>query len=148
MSVRVNVSFSKKLGLPNYSSLGASCSVEAEIDSSLMSGKLDRFQHHVQRLYGACSQAVVEELQRHRDGEHDIEITRNCTAVSNGREHIAPRQATKSQVRAIQAIASQEDVDLAALLHERFGLDDAARLSISRASDLIDELKHLQASRQ
>ena len=63
MSIKLNVSFSKKLGQPDYSSLGASCSVETEIDGTLAQGDLHAFQANAERLYSACAQAVETELQ-------------------------------------------------------------------------------------
>jgi hypothetical protein len=41
----------------------------------------------------------------------------------------------------MRAIASRRQIDLLALLRERFGLQTADSLGIRQASDLIDELK-------
>jgi len=37
MPLKLHVSFTKKVGLPEYSSLGAACGVELELDQSLLS---------------------------------------------------------------------------------------------------------------
>src|SRR6187549_980661 len=64
MPLKVNVGLSKKIGLPQYSSLGASCHVEVELDSTLLFADSDGFQEKVKRAYVACHQAVSDEIQR------------------------------------------------------------------------------------
>ena len=64
MPLKVNVGLSKKIGLPHYGSLGASCHVEVELDSTLLFADLDGFQEKVKRAYVACHQAVSDEIQR------------------------------------------------------------------------------------
>jgi hypothetical protein len=64
MPLTVNVGLSKKIGLPHYGSLGASCHVEVELDSTLLFADLDGFQEKVRRAYVACHQAVSDEIQR------------------------------------------------------------------------------------
>lgn len=43
MPLKLHVGISKKLGLPRYSSLGASCNVEVELDHSLLFENLEGF---------------------------------------------------------------------------------------------------------
>ena len=62
MPLTVSLGVSKKIGLPNYSSLGATCHVELELESSLLANDLPRFFHHVRQGYEACQQAVEEQL--------------------------------------------------------------------------------------
>jgi hypothetical protein len=151
MPLKFNVGLTKKMGLPDYGSVGASCHVEVELEGSLAEGDLERLNAHVRRAYVACAQAVNEELARHSAASNSP--TNGASSSSNGaaangrstssarRSNFNPRQATQSQVRAIQAIAERQNVDLAGLLHERFAADEAAALSITQASQLIDELK-------
>lgn len=51
MPLKLNVGLSKKVGLPDYGSLGASCHVEVELESSLVLQDVDAFHQHVRRAY-------------------------------------------------------------------------------------------------
>ena len=68
MGMKISVGLQKKLGQPNYGSLGASCHVEFEIDMALIENNLDGFHHKVNRAYQACRQAVEEQLRN----QHEI----------------------------------------------------------------------------
>jgi hypothetical protein len=64
MPLKLNVGLAKKVGLPSYGSLGASCYIECELDSALLTSNLERFHEHVRGAFTACSQAVHDELSR------------------------------------------------------------------------------------
>ena len=159
--LKLHAGVSKKVGLPNFSSASASCTIEAELDSSLLQDH-EGFQIVVQRAYQSCEQAVQDQIARltcdpqsdasqpHSQPQEIIEVrtspaihgatvTRIPTAHFSSQP--SPRPATVSQVRAIRAICSRRKIDLLNLLREKFGLTTADELGIRQASNLIYELK-------
>ncbi len=150
MPLTLNVGLSKKVGLPDYGSLGVSCNVEVELDATLLLNDLDGFQQRVKQAYGACHQAVQDELHRQQNvgstnSNGHPSASGNGQPTNGGRTNGQPRdqtrRATASQIRAIEAIARRQQMDLAKLLRQQFGTDKTADLSITEASGLIDELK-------
>jgi hypothetical protein len=152
MPLRLNVGVSKKVGLPAYSSIGASCHLEVELDNSLLRD-LDGFHDQVRDAFIAAQQAVNDELVR-LQAQAEVGQTRPALTASNGHQngngHSVPKAevprsrprnpATPSQVRAIIAIARNQHADLDGLLCDH-GVTRAEELSIAQASKLIDQLK-------
>jgi hypothetical protein len=169
--LKLHAGVSKKVGLPGFSSASASCTIEAELDSSLLNDT-EGFQIVVQRAYQSCEQAVHDQIARlTSDGTEtsqpqEVVEVRTSPAISGAtvtripaaqctikgaempltnravfRDAPSPRPATASQVKAIRAIAARRKIDLVGLLRERFGLTTADELGIRQASNLIDELK-------
>lgn len=98
MPLKLNVGLSKKVGLPDYGSLGASCHVDVELEGSLLAD-LAGFQEKAQRAFAACHKAVNDELARHgtngegpypecpasKDGNGQARNrARSCRSESNG----------------------------------------------------------------
>jgi hypothetical protein len=150
--LKLHAGVSKKVGLPGVSSASASCTIEAELDSSLLQDH-EGFQIVVQRAYQPCEQAVQDQIARlTSDGQHEtsqpqpqpqevVEVRTSPTihgASVNGlsaaqfTNQPSPRPATASQAKAIRAIAARRKIDLVTLLRDRFGLTTADRLSIVR----------------
>ena len=63
MPLTLNVGVSKKIGLPEYCSVGATCNLEIELESGLLDN-LSGFHERVRDAYVACHQAVDDELAR------------------------------------------------------------------------------------
>lgn len=168
MPLKVNVGLSKKIGLPDYGSLGASCHVEYEADASLLNTDLEGFHRQVKNAFIACKQAVQDELHRHQAADQALQPTGKGTnrngnpAVANGNDdnlgnvsardgHSANggnnrqrrtngRKATASQVRALEAIGNRLQLNIEHWLLEKYGIRLASELSIADASLAIDEL--------
>ncbi len=151
MPLTLQLGLSKKVGLPDYGSLGVSCNVQVKLDSTLLLNDAEGFQAKVRQAYLACHRAVQEELDRQQSHPSAGQQTSaNGQAANrqpannnrtNGQVREQTRRATASQVRAIEAIARQQKINLTDLLHQRFNIQKTADLSISEASSLIDELK-------
>ena len=146
--LKLNVGFTKKVGEANYGSRGAAVNLELELDSSLI-GDADRLKDRIRGLFRLAKTSVEEELAAaaghsagNGNGSADTTPAGNGHAgKSNGRRRDGTRAATASQVRALHAIADRRKLDLTALLAERFQIDDPAGLTITEASNLIDEIK-------
>jgi hypothetical protein len=156
MPLKLNVGVSRKVGLPDYGSLGASCNLELELDGSLLHHDLATFHAQVRDAYVAAHQAVNDELARLQHvPPGPASPPRNRLAVFAGpdpRGVDTPRRppstpATPKQLRAIGALARRLGVDLDAILAERHGVSRPDDLTLVEASRLIDELKRESADR-
>jgi len=162
MPMKLNVGVSRKVGLPDYGSVGASCNLEMELDAGLLEKDLDGFHARVRGAYVAAHQAVHDELARlqmpSNTGAGSPAPARAGTSTSNGPTRVngngavaarthsdrtrAPRPATAKQVKAIQAIARRQNTDLVGLLRHEYEIERPEDLSILQASELIDRLKN------
>lgn len=138
MPLTMNVGLSRKIGESNYGSRGATVNFAVEVEPTLIREPRE-LREKLRYLFGLAKEAVEEELNGTRP--HGC----NGDANGNGRQRRSNgRSATESQVRAIQAIADRHRIDLSVKLRDRFGVEQPDDLSISDASQLIDELKSQQ----
>ena len=138
MPMKLNVGVSRKVGLPDYGSVGASCNLELELESTLLERDLQAFHNQIRGAYVVVHQAVHNELARLQslaDSKAEAPAwTSGRGASANGQAgesrngqsrwfQEAPsrgrKPATPNQVKAIRAIARSQDTDLESLLrHE------------------------------
>jgi hypothetical protein len=139
----LNVGVSKKLGLPDYSSVGATCSVQVELDSALLEHDLEGFHERARAAYVACHQAVHDELARlQQHASLPTEPLPEPTAEPDRNGDGRPsKPATANQLRAIAALARRQGLDLADWLRAGYGVVRPEDLSLAEASRLIHELR-------
>lgn len=207
MSHRLVCGLSRKVGLPNFGSLGATCSLELEIDPSEFSNQ-ESLQSKLRELFRQCDVALAHELTarselatqkadslvsqespaaahnqtgkssghgsltaagnsepfQSRDTANGSHASGNVNGKSNagdgrkddhqgqangsensGNSNGVKRVATQAQQRALHAIANKLSLNLETELQSRFGIRFVSQISLRQASQLIDELKSLQA---
>ena len=64
MALKLNVAVSRKIGMPDYGPVVASCSLELEVDASLTEIHPAALQARILHAYEAVRQAVQDELSR------------------------------------------------------------------------------------
>jgi hypothetical protein len=146
--LKLNVGFNRKVGEANFSSRGASVNLELELDSGL-AGDPERLQDRIRQMFLLAKASVQEELsgQAAANGEGRSRATTGSSASKSGANGHAgdrdrsPRLATSSQIRALNTIADRQGLNLAGLIADRYALSDPSALTISQASELIDDLK-------
>ena len=148
MPLKTNIGVSRKVADNNYGSRGASVNLEVELDSTLINDP-ERFHERIRQVFRLAQQAIDEELTRQTG---NVETNGHASANGNGHHNgngnghatsrrSGGRRATASQARALRSIADRLGINLAAELHNRFGVNDPEELSITEASQTIDELK-------
>jgi hypothetical protein len=163
MPLKLSLGLSKKIGQPDYGSLGASCHVEVELEASLLDSDLERWHQHVRKAYVACAQAVNDELARlqqtgqanghrsARNGDADPQSHANGNGNANGNGHRsgAQRASSKQLDYARQLAAQIRGVGVRRLetLAQRMFEKPLADLASLDASGLIDVLKEIKAGR-
>ena len=138
MAIRAHVTFSQKLGQPDYGSVGVGCSLEIELDASLLERDPDEFRGQLGLAYLTCRQAVEQQLAV-------FQTPQGLSARAGGQQgnNHAPlsRPATLSQRRALWALSNKNGINLEALCLDEFDVQRADALDIRQASSLIDKLK-------
>ncbi len=164
MPMKLTLGLCKKLGLPDYGSLGATCHLELELDQMLLQQDLAAFHQQVQDAYTACRQAVQDELARERPQQ----TVAQCAAAQSGSTPEAttganhqpgshsngngnsngPYAASEKQLSYINQLARQIKGlgarRLEALAEQMYGKTPAELTSLE-ASALIDQLKAIKS---
>ena len=147
MPLKLNVGLSKKVGLPEYGSLGASCQVEYEVDGTALQD-LETFHRQVHNAYVACEKAVNDELARQQGQPSNVATTTGESQSSgNGRNG---HRASQKQLDYIQQLARQISglgVRQLETLTQTMFAKPLADLSTLDASGLIDTLKEIKEGR-
>lgn len=170
MPLRLNIGLSKKLGLPDYGSLGASCNVDIELDAAFLQTDPEAFQRHARNAYDACRRAVQEELSRHQAAPATAPV--NCQPATtasagnngngnghsgngngngngqNGNSRGNGHPASEKQFTYIRQLASHVKglgVRRLEALAQKMFCKPVAGLSSLEASGLIDTLKGVKA---
>jgi hypothetical protein len=96
--ITLNVGISKKIGLPNYSSIGADCHIALELPADLIDHP-DQLRPRIQTAYAIVAQAVADELAR-QAGDRAVTAEAEApptappaTAPTNGHPVESPKTA-------------------------------------------------------
>jgi hypothetical protein len=158
MAFKINVGLSRKIGQPNFGSLGASCHIDLEIDPQTIGHGPEAIQRQIMGAFAICKQAVDTELAKCESQEavtaadcfHPVEqpavVRRYAQQPHNGQsaapEGSSPRRpATAAQIKALHSIAGRAGLRLASELEQHCGVNNPSQLSIQQASRMIDHLK-------
>ena len=144
MGMKISVGLQKKVGQPNYGSLGASCHVEFEIDAAMIESNLDGFHNKVNGAYLACRQAVNTQLRQQELGQSQAPSAENRKQSQNGSSRTETDRGgavTPNQLKAIYAIAKRLRLNPELLVNKRFDCHVPEDLTFREASQLIDELR-------
>jgi hypothetical protein len=164
MPIKICVGLSKKIGLPEFGSLGASCNVEFEADQHLLEKDRQGFYQGVQQAFDSCRQAVENELNRHQHAAHagnSSTKAQNTRAAGAGNSaspspangnanHISGRNASEKQMEYARQLARQIPGlgvrRLESLAQKMFGKPLAGLTSLD-GSGLIDCLKDIKSGK-
>jgi len=161
MPLKLIAGVSKKVGLPGYSSVGAICHVELELDSRLIAEAPEAFRAQVRAVYAQCAESVDEELARHQAPRHAAgsatETPANGNANSNGhasgngqppsRGSGKPRSRPSArQLEYVQELAGRVGLDAEQIegLCQRLFEKPLAEISGGEASGLIRALQEMR----
>lgn len=162
MPLRLNVGLSKKLGLRDYGSVGASCNVELELDGSLLQSDPEAFHRHVRNAFVACRQAVHDELARHQQADPAGTESRSGADSPNGNGHGQNGSRPTNGSNGNGHLASDKQLGYARQLAGQIKglgvrrLEDLCQRMFSKplaaltsldASGLIDSLKEIKAGK-
>ena len=143
MPLKASIGLSRKVGQPDYGSLGANCQLEVELDASLV-GDAEAFHERVGKLYALANQAVNDQLARLNGNGHTAGNGRPKSTPTNVRNSDDETPASNKQLKYLLDMARQRHkMDLARTAEfcdELVGTNDVYRLTKRQASAVIDRL--------
>jgi hypothetical protein len=147
MAVKIIANYSKRLGLPGYSSHQFSVSVERELASA------DNVSAEASALYQTLQRAVDQEMQKtgfvpdteygSADQTSKAKTLKETTAIAPEQIEEKPWKASDKQRDLVFKIVDNSDIEIEvveAISDEMFGHGDLAELNRIQMSGLIDEL--------
>jgi hypothetical protein len=159
MPLKLSVGLTRKMGLPAYGSLGASCQLEVELDPHLVFSDIPTLQQRIRYLHGICRQAVEDELAlRQESSAHEPRSVDSRPQEANGSDpHLPADQEAERTARAsqrqldyvLQLARQVPAVGVAGLprLAQHLFQKTPAELTCLEASSLIDVLKDLRGGK-
>ena len=154
MAVKIIANYSKRLGLPGYSSHQFSVSVEAELANT------DNVTSEASRLYKTLQSAVDSEMQTtgfvpgEEYGAVEQAPALQATPVRkhvNGSRHSKPWKASGKQRELVLKLVENSGIEIEVvetISEEMFGHGDLPELNKIQMSGLIDELLSRYGKRQ
>jgi hypothetical protein len=149
--LKLHVGLSKKIGQPDFGSLGASCHLELELDEAIVREEVEMFQNRVQTVFARCGEAVDDELARRADeapvAHAPVHNGRNSNGHSDSGSTNNGHRIRQKQQNYIDQLASQiEGLGRTQLgvLCERLFAKGWGELSSFEASALIEQLKAIK----
>jgi hypothetical protein len=154
MAVKIIANYSKRLGLPGYSSHQYSISVETELTTT------DNVNSEAARLYKTLQSAVDREMQSTgfvpgteygTGGESTIPQALPQRPAANGTNHSKPWKASDKQRELVLKLVENSGIEIEVvetISEEMFGHGDLPELNKIQMSGLIDELLSRYGKRQ
>ncbi|MEI6714368.1 MAG: hypothetical protein WCO60_11495 [Verrucomicrobiota bacterium] len=141
MAVKITANYSKRLGLPGYSSHQFSVSVEVELNNT------DDVKLEASRLYQALQSSVDREIQHTGfvpDGDYGTQIPAPAPVrqLPNNRQDVQWKASDKQKELILKLIKDNhlELETVETLAEEMFGNGNLPTLNKIQSSGLIDEL--------
>ena len=166
MPLKLTVGLSKKVGLPEFSSVGATCSLDCELDATLLDDDREGFRRRVAAIYDACRQSIDDELARHNGKQvlpeshadtnpvadpvaDRVSVTPPVQSIGNGNGNGSDgRPATDKQLDYVHQLSDQvRGLGIRRLesLAQKLFDKPVAGLQSFEASVLIDTLKEIKS---
>ena len=153
MPLTLTVGVSRKLGLPNYGSVGATCAVQLELEP-LIFYEQETLHRRIREAFDVCRRAIEEELAKsqasellpHTEGAEDC-AERAAPCLADPGNSTAPL-ASERQVEFMYHLARQSRAlggQRLKLLVEQLYHRPIEELTATEASRLIDLLKEVRA---